>query len=152
MPLFALMVMRVLAKRLRRQNKASDPPRPRRPGRAGRLVGSGEFDAERRTTRPFTEHENVRVQIAAMPAQTFAGMMAKLALAAADFADVDLTRCGGSSEDILASVAVDFTCGRFPGQVRSMAQGIKTGGRKKGLAEQEDASLRAKTAENVFRD
>ena len=82
-----------------------------------------------------------------MPAQTFAGMMAKLALAAADFADVDLTRCGGSSEDILASVAVDFNSPASRGQVRSMAQGIKTGGRKRGSLNKKTI-LRAKTAEN----
>ena len=62
----------------------------------------------------------MRVQIAAMPAQTFGGMIAKLAPAAADFADVDLTRCGGSSEDILASVAVDFNSPASRGRAKAI--------------------------------
>jgi hypothetical protein len=72
-------------------------------------VRSGEADTERRSAEIFAEHQKVRVQIAATHARTFAGMMAKLALAAPDFADEDLTRCEGSSENILASVAVDFS-------------------------------------------
>jgi hypothetical protein len=71
-------------------------------------VRSGELDAWKHADGLLAEDQELRAQIAATPAKTVAGMMAKLALVESDFADEDLSRCGGSAEDILASGAVDF--------------------------------------------
>ena len=78
-----------------------------RASREQATVRSGEVDAWKRADELLAEEEKLKARIAATPARTVAGMMAKLALVAPCCEGIELED-KGSSEDLLFSVAHDF--------------------------------------------
>jgi len=76
-------------------------------GGAPARQGSERPNCRRGTAGPaWDERREACERVASTPARTQAGMMAKLALVAPYFDDIDLGH--GASGDILASVMVDF--------------------------------------------
>jgi hypothetical protein len=71
-------------------------------------VRSGELDAWNRSDELLDEKHKLWRRIMMMPAQTEAGMMAKLALVAPYFDAAELEDVEETADGILASVAVDF--------------------------------------------